>query len=145
MYVLTCPFALYSVYAFLIKLKLMPYLPCPLLSKQDQPSGGVEFRAEFQVGQCWGLSIFCRSRTFRGHHQSIRLDNWDISQTSIEKRMRTLPVPDCNRQKGKGPDLIKTKKMPTVWMRDGTRPVVWYRSLRPRKMASAAFWSSESA
>lgn len=39
-------------------------------------------------------------------------------------RMRTLPVPDCNRQKGEGPDLIEDKKMPTVWMREGTRPVV---------------------
>ena len=52
MYVLTYPFALYSVYAFVKELRLKPYLPCPLLSKQDQPSDGVEFRAEFQVGQC---------------------------------------------------------------------------------------------
>ena len=52
MYVLTYPFALYSVYVFVLKLGQKPYLPCLLLSEQDQPSGGVEFRAEFQVGQC---------------------------------------------------------------------------------------------
>jgi hypothetical protein len=55
MYVLTYPFALYSVYSvypFVSKTEVAcNYLPCPLLSKQDQPSGGVEFRAEFQVGQ----------------------------------------------------------------------------------------------
>lgn len=53
MYVLTYPFVLLFCICSLLKTESeMPYLLCPLLSKQDQPSGEVEFRAEFRVGQC---------------------------------------------------------------------------------------------